>query len=186
MLTYQHVINERHGLEREYRIRNLLSCALIAYAAYCAFQSFTPASHPIMTLIIGSTIITSALCIAIVIVRLRQLQFTRKDESSLMDSIVQAIVQARLHGDYTLLNQMLDSKYSCHTILKMSELPEGAYKYEELSKWVKIKQAMQHFREHKITVKDFYNLDKMNEYLINVYPEFLDALNKHSAAKFKG
>lgn len=186
MLTYQEVINQRHSLDREYKIRNLLSCALIIYAAYCAFQAFTPSIHPIVTLLVGATIITAAFCVTITIVKLRQLQFTRKDESSLMESISQGIVQARLHGDYTLLNQLLDSKFSCHTILKMSELPEGAYNYEELSKWVKLKPAMQYFREQKITVKDFYNLDKMSEYLKNVYPEFLDALHKNSQSKSTG
>ena len=186
MLTYQDVIEQRHDLQRDYRFRNLLSCALIGHAVYCAFQAFLPAKHPIATLVVGATISTAGLCVAIFIMRLRQLQFSRKDESSLMESISQAILQARRDGDYTLLNQMLDSKYSCHTILKMSELPEGAFNYSELSKWVKLKDAMAYFKENKITVKDFYNLDKMNEYLINVYPEFLDALRKHSESKIRG
>lgn len=186
MLTYQEFINERHSLQREYRIRNLLSCSLIAYAAYCAFQAFIPSVHPLATLTIGAMIITVALCLAIFVMKLRQLQFSRKDESSLMDSIGEAIVQARLHGDYTLLNQLLDSKYSCHTILKMSALPEGAYNYEELKKWVKLKAAMQYFREKKITIKDFYDLNKMSEYLKHVYPEFLEALRKNSDSKIAG
>jgi hypothetical protein len=58
----------------------------------------------------------------------------------------------------------------------MSELPEGAYNYDLLSKWVKLKAAMQYFRENKITVPDFYNLDKMNNYLVTVYPEFIEKL----------
>lgn len=183
MLTYQEVINQQKSLELKYRIRNTLSCIFIIYAAYLAFQNFLPASHPILTLMIGATIFTTAMCTAIMMVKFRQVYFTREHESSLMECISEGIVQARLHSDYTLLNQLLDSKFSCHTILKMSELPEGAYNYEELSKWAKLKSAMAYFREKEITVKDFYNMDKMNQYLKAVYPEFLDALRKHSESK---
>lgn len=183
MLTYQEIVTQKKQLEREYQIRNLFSCLLIGYAAYTACDTFLSNQHPMITLIAGAFILTSAFCLAVVIVKLRQLQFTRKDEKSLMESIGQGILQARRDGDYTLLNQLLDSSFSCHTILKMSELPEGSYNYQELSKWVKLKDAMKYFREHKITVKDFYNLDKMNNYLVSVYPEFIEALRKSDQSK---
>lgn len=178
MLTFQKIVSQQKNVTLEYRIRNLISCILIVYAGYTAFQAFLPGSHPMITLMIGMCIITATLCTAIMVIKIRQVYFSRKADTTLMESISTAIQQARLHGDYTLLNQLLDSTYSCHTILKMSELPEGAYDYSHLTKWVKLKEAMKYFRENKISIKDFYNLDKMNNYLISVYPEFIDALRK--------
>jgi hypothetical protein len=182
MLTYQDIVNHRRRLQWEFRLRNLFSLALIGYAAYCSFNLMAPTS-PSLILIGTMALVSVALCLSITIVKIRQVYFSREAEASLMSGIAQAILQARLYGDYQVLNQLLDSEFSCHTILKMSEFPEAAYDYSNLAKWVKLKPAMQYFREKKITVKDFYDLDKMNQYLINVYPEFLEALSKHSANK---
>lgn len=173
--SHQEFIESRHNLQREFRIRNIISCVFIGYLGYIIFN-LLPLISPFYKLVALMSIVSLGLSLLILIIKLRFVYITRKGNEELYSYIRHVIAKSRLTDNYHDLNLLLDSKYSIHTILGMSRLPNDYYNFNHLSKWVKLPEALNYFRDNKIEPKDFYDNDKMSDYLKTVYPEFLKAL----------
>ena len=176
MQSFNEFVHSRKHLNLNFKLRNFISFLLFSYLSYSILKAINPQSPEGATFsLIG--LVSLTLCLTIVSVKIRYAQMLQENNQSLHEYIGEAIKKARMENDYSILNQLLDSKYSVHTILAMSRFPEESFDYAPLSKWVKLKDAMLYFRKNQMKEEDLLNPEMMTEYLKTVYPEFLTALS---------
>lgn len=177
MQSFNDFIKSRQYLNLNFKVRNFVSFLLFGYLSVTILRVLNPQTKEMATFSIMG-LISLTLILSIIAVKIRYVQMLRKNNKSLHEYLVAAIREARLNGNYEITNQLLDSKYSVHMILAMSRYPEESFDYTQLSKWVKLKDAMAHFRKNNIKEEDLLNPEIMTDYLKQVYPEFLQALSK--------
>lgn len=177
MQSFEQFQASRQNLNFNFKMRNLVSFILYSVLAYSVFQKVNPSlSQPAYSLMLGMVLITGVICTTILTVKIRFVVESRKNNQSLHEYMASAIKEARTKGDYQAVNQLLDSKYSVHMILVMSQYPVSAFDFSQLAKWVKLPSALKYFQDNKFTVEDLTDHTRMTDYLKSVYPEFLTAL----------
>jgi len=177
MQSFNDFVKSRKYLNLNFKVRNFISFLLFGYLSLTILRVINPQTKEMATFsIIG--LVSLALALSILSLKIRYVQMLRKNNESLYEYLVASIKEARLNGNYEIINNLLDSKYSVHMILAMSRYPEESFDYSQLTKWVKLKDAMSHFRKNNIKEEDLLNPEMMIDYLKTVYPEFLNALSK--------
>lgn len=179
MKSFNEFVNSRKNINLFFKIKNTISFSLIVILVISCYQTFSqPLVNPLHKMILLVISVSLGLALSILITKLRLYREVQNNMVSLKEYITESILEARKNGNYTTLNQLLDSKYSVHTILAMSHYQESCFDFQELSKWVKLKEAMSYFKQHNFKESDLMDDEKMRDYLKSVYPEFLMALSK--------
>lgn len=116
--------------------------------------------------------VTLALSAYIFITKLRYALSSKKNNETLHSYLRDAIKKARLHNDYSTLNDLLDSKYTSNVILLMSQFPESSFDYSQLLKWEKLQESMKYFCDNKFTTDTLNDSTEMLNYMKTVVPHF--------------
>lgn len=154
---------DRKNINKSFRQRNMFTvfcCVLLAI-------SLINYSSTLYGVIISVSV---SFCLAIFIVKIRIVKDVDKSNKSLHLTIEAAIKEARLNDNYSLLNELLDSKYNSHVVLIMSRLPLESFNLTKLSRWVNLPSAIKYFKENNFKTEDLTNRSRMLGYMRNVAP----------------
>lgn len=177
MIDFQTFMDSRKNLNFAFKIRNLISVILFAFLSYSIFNAVKPSlSSPELILGLFMACVSLTLALSIISIKLRTVIETRKNNEALHGYMQEAVSIARQKGDYSVVNNLLDSKYSVHMILVMSKFPIQSLDFSQLTKWEKLPQALAYFQKHNFVTEDLTDHSRMSDYLKSVYPEFLTAL----------
>lgn len=177
MVDFQTFMDSRKYLNFSFKMRNLVSFILFSFLAYSIFNTIKPSlSSPELILGLFMACVSLTIALSIISVKIRAVIETRRNNESLHGYMQEAISLARLKGDYSVVNQLLDSKYSVHMILVLSKFPISSLDFNQMSKWEKLPQALAYFQKHNFVTEDLTDHSRMSDYLKSVYPEFLTAL----------
>lgn len=176
-MSFQEFIKSRINAQRYFQIHNIFSMILIGWLAY-ELCCLLPANDPALGMMGFMAIVAGSLIFLTFIVKLRHQILSRQGKSAILEFIQSAIYQARMNQNYEILSQLLDSRYSFHTVYAMSQYPEEAFNYDQLTRWVKLKESMVYFKKHNLQIEDSADINKMANYIRAVSPEFVEALQK--------
>lgn len=177
MVDFQAFMDSRKNLNFHFKTRNILSFILFAFLSYSIFTTIKPnIEAPELVMGLFMSCVSLTLILSIFTFKMRAVVESRKNNESLHGYMQEAISLARQKGDYSVVNSLLDSKYSVHMILVMSKFPITSLDFTQLTKWEKLPQALSYFQKHNFVTEDLTDHSRMSEYLKAVYPEFLTAL----------
>lgn len=151
MLSYNVFLEKRKEMVKFYKLRNLLSGVLCAWLSLEFLLLF---SNPVYGFVIAST---AGLCLFIFIMKVRGYNTLKKYNKHLHEYIRESISLARKDADYSVLNELINSKYYDHCVFVLSQFPLSSIQYEKIND-KKIKEDVEHLKDLNLSEKDLLKM----------------------------